>query len=114
MIFRISVPVPPGPYPRMIAVRTSCMKTTLRCASVDLYWRTLGSDLMFVAYDERPSDSPFVERVWRGRSGDAGEFLSVAASHVEIVIAHVRSTMVVTVRGPETHAAALRYPADAE
>ena len=57
---------------------------------------------MFVMYDERPSDSPFVEKVWRSRSGDSGELLSVAASRVEIVIARVRSRTLVTVRGPDS------------
>jgi AraC-like DNA-binding protein len=69
---------------------------------------------MFVMYDERPSDSPFVEKVWRSRSGDSGELLSVAASRVEIVIARVRSRTLVTVRGPETKPGLLRYPGDAE
>jgi AraC-like DNA-binding protein len=69
---------------------------------------------MFVMYDERPSDSPFVERVWRCRSGDSGEFLSVAATRVEVVITRVRSRTFLTVRGPETKPARLQYPGDAE
>ena len=69
---------------------------------------------MFVVYDERPSDSLFVDKVWRSRSGDSGELLSVAASRVELVIARVRSRTLVTVRGPETRPGLLHYPGDAE
>jgi len=69
---------------------------------------------MFVVYDERSSDSPFVDKVWRSRSGESGELLSVAASRVEIVIARVRSRTLVTVRGPETKPGLLHYPGDAE
>ena len=36
--------------------------------------------------DERASDSPFVERVWRCHSERAGTFVSVASSHCEIVV----------------------------
>lgn len=69
---------------------------------------------MFVVYDERPSDSLFVDKVWRSRSGDSGELLSVAASRVELVIARVRSRTLITVRGPETRPGLLHYPGDAE
>src|SRR5689334_20700194 len=31
--------------------------------------------------EERPSDSPFVERVWHSRSDDGGSFISTAESH---------------------------------
>jgi len=68
---------------------------------------------MFVAYEERPSDSPFVERVWRCRSEGAGSFLSIAAGHGEIVITRLRSRTL-TVRGPETTARTLDYGTDTE
>jgi hypothetical protein len=68
---------------------------------------------MFVAYEERPSDSPFIERVWRCRSACAGTFLSIAAGHGEIVITRLRSKMI-TVRGPETTVRALDYATDVE
>ena len=38
----------------------------------------------FLIFDDRPSDSPFVERVWRSHSTRAGSFLSVAASYCGI------------------------------
>src|SRR5262245_8197856 len=59
---------------------------------------------MFLTFDERVSDSPFVERVWRSRSLAAGVFLSVASSHVEIAITRQEGGVFATVRGPETTA----------
>ena len=53
-------------------------------------------------FDERPSDSPFVERIWRAESERVGDFLSVAASHWEMVVSKYRDETTVTVRGPET------------
>jgi hypothetical protein len=41
---------------------------------------------LFIIFDDRPSDSPFVERVWRCHSERAGRFLSVASSHWEMVV----------------------------
>lgn len=54
------------------------------------------------SFDERPSDSPFVERVWRAQSERDGHFLSVAASHWEIVVSKFQDQTTLTVRGPET------------
>src|SRR5215216_5766315 len=56
------------------------------------------------AIDDRPSDSPFVERVWRAHSERAGTFLSVASSHCEMVVTRHRGRIKVTLRGPETRA----------
>jgi Helix-turn-helix domain len=41
---------------------------------------------MLVTFADRPSDSPFVERVWRSHSERAGVFHSIAASHWNIVV----------------------------
>jgi hypothetical protein len=59
---------------------------------------------MIFAFEERPSDSPFVERIWRARSLCAGAFTSIAASHWEMVVMRDHGTITLTVRGPETHA----------
>jgi hypothetical protein len=69
---------------------------------------------MIFTFDERLSDSPFVERIWRTRSERAGAFISIAMSHWEMVVTrhHGRSTL--TVRGPETRATVLRCPAEGE
>lgn len=62
----------------------------------------------------RASDSPYIEAVWWSQSDRAGEFLSVAASHWEMVITEVAGNIHVTVRGPETQAKPADCPADGE
>jgi Helix-turn-helix domain len=57
---------------------------------------------MMFAFEERPSDTPFVERIWCAQSECAGDFLSVAASHWEMVVSKYRGQTIMTVRGPET------------
>ncbi|MCE7980924.1 MAG: AraC family transcriptional regulator [Caldilinea sp. CFX5] len=67
-----------------------------------------------LAFDGRSSDSPYIETVWRSQSDCAGEFLSVAASHWEMVITQLAGNLHVTMRGPETQAKAAYCPADGE
>jgi len=69
---------------------------------------------MFLRFDERPSDSPFVERVWRCRSERAGSFSSIAESHWEMVVTRRRGETFLTVRGPETLATSMNCDADGE
>src|SRR5687768_4715880 len=69
---------------------------------------------MFIRFDDRSSDSPFVERIWRSRSERAGTFLSVAASHFEMVVTRHRGRTFLTVRGPETKATLADCPAEGE
>jgi hypothetical protein len=69
---------------------------------------------MFLTFNERPSDSPFVERIWRSRSHSAGVFLSVAASHFEIAVTRHHGKLFLTVRGPETKATPADCPAEGE
>ncbi len=64
--------------------------------------------------DERPSDSPFVERVWCSQSGEGGSFISMAQSHWEMVVTKHRGGMTLTVRGPETRATPAFSPLDTE
>ena len=54
--------------------------------------------------EDRPSDSPFVERVWRCHSEGAAPFLSIAASRCELVVTRLQGKVTMTVRGPETRA----------
>jgi hypothetical protein len=61
-----------------------------------------GSEMMLFNFEERLSDSPFVERIWRSQTERTGPFLSIAASHWEMVIAKYHGHTTVTVRGPET------------
>ena len=69
---------------------------------------------MFLAFEDRPSDSPFIDRVWRCHSARAGTFLSVAATHCELVLTRHRGGLRVTLRGPETRPSPIDCPADAE
>jgi AraC-like DNA-binding protein len=69
---------------------------------------------MFMIFEERPSDSPLVERVWRCRSERAGTFLSVAANHFEMAVTRHRGRTFLTLRGPETRATTADCPADGE
>lgn len=59
---------------------------------------------MILFDEDRASDSPFVERVWRCHSEDTHPFLSIAASRCELVVSRFESKITVTVRGPETRA----------
>ena len=62
---------------------------------------------MLFNFDERLSDSAFVERIWRAESERMGDFLSVAASHWEMVVSKYHDETTVTVRGPETKATSM-------
>jgi AraC-like DNA-binding protein len=69
---------------------------------------------MFLSFDHRPSTSPFIDRVWRCHSARAGTFLSVAATHCELVLTRHRGRLRVTLRGPETRPSPIDCPAEAE
>ncbi len=69
---------------------------------------------MFLTFDDRPSDSPLVERVWRCHSDHAGTFLSVAANHFEVAVTRHRGKTFLTLRGPETKATTADCPAEGE
>jgi AraC-like DNA-binding protein len=64
--------------------------------------------------EERPSDSPFVEHVWRSQSDQPGAFISMAEIHCGIVLTKFQGKSILTVRGPETRATPAYVPADAE
>jgi hypothetical protein len=66
------------------------------------------------AFEQRPSDSPFVEKVWRTRGEPAESFTSVAVARSELVVTTQFGRASVTVRGPETKATTALIPADAE
>jgi AraC-like DNA-binding protein len=69
---------------------------------------------MLLVFEDRPSDSPFIERIWRSHSHRAGTFVSVAASHIEMVVTHVGGRRFATLRGPETRPTPADCPANAE
>ncbi len=59
---------------------------------------------MLIFDEDRPSDSPVVERVWRCHSEGNSPFLSIAASRCELVLGRLQGKVTMTVRGPETKA----------
>ena len=65
-------------------------------------------------FDMRPSDSPFVETVWRTRSMGGGSFISSAVSHWEMVVTRQKGKVTFSIRGPETKASPAPIPEDAE
>jgi AraC-like DNA-binding protein len=67
-----------------------------------------------LAFEERPCDSPFVERVWRSRSERADTFVSIAQPHFEMAVTRHRGRTFITLRGPETKATTADCPADGE
>jgi hypothetical protein len=69
---------------------------------------------MFLIFEDRISDSPLVERIWRCQSELAGTFHSVAACHWEMVVTRHKGRAFLTVRGPETKATTIDCPADGE
>jgi hypothetical protein len=69
---------------------------------------------VFIEFEDRLSDSPFIERVWRCHSARGGPFLSVAAGHVELVVTRLPGLTVATLRGPETRATTVQCPPNGE
>jgi AraC-like DNA-binding protein len=59
---------------------------------------------MLIFDEDRASDSPFVERIWRCHSEGPAPFLSIAASRCELVVGRLAGKVTMTVRGPETRA----------
>ena len=62
---------------------------------------------MLLTFEDRLSDSPFVERIWRSQSEHPGTFYSVAMSHWEMVVTKYNGDTILTVRGPESKATTL-------
>lgn len=70
--------------------------------------------MTFSFAEERPSDSPFIEKVWRVENEQTQPFISLAESLSEIVVAKHEGKLMVAVRGPETKATPATAPADFE
>src|SRR6516225_4618462 len=68
----------------------------------------------FIHFEDRASDHPFVDKVWRCRSERAGSFLSVAANNFEMAITRLGGKSSLTLRGPETKATTMDCPAEGE
>lgn len=68
----------------------------------------------FIHFQDRASDHPFVEKVWRCHSERGDTFLSVAANNFEMALTRLRGKSFLTLRGPETVATTMDCPADGE
>lgn len=69
---------------------------------------------MLLTFADRPSDSPFVDRIWRSHSERPGTFVSVAQSHFEMAVTRHRGRIFITLRGPETTPTEAECPAEGE
>lgn len=70
---------------------------------------------MFIHFDaDRPSDSPYIERVWSCHSDAGGSVLAVASTHWELVVTRLDGQTTVTLHGPETHPREVHCPANGE
>lgn len=67
---------------------------------------------LFLSFEDRLSDSPLVERVWRSWSGAGGPFVSVATTNLEIVFTDLGGQRFATLRGPETRPSVVDCPPD--
>jgi hypothetical protein len=65
-------------------------------------------------FDERSSDSPFVEKIWRIENDRVLPFLSVTKPHLMLLFGREHGKLTVSLRGPETKATAAHTPSDAE
>jgi helix-turn-helix protein len=69
---------------------------------------------MFLTFEDRPSNSPYVERLWRSYSTSAGPFHSMAEGNLELVVTRLAGFVQVTLRGPVTQAATVDCPANGQ
>jgi hypothetical protein len=69
---------------------------------------------MFPHFEERLSDSPFVERIWSTQSDRAGSFTSISTVFWSMVISKCNGRIGISLHGPETAATCKEFPAEAE
>jgi AraC-like DNA-binding protein len=70
---------------------------------------------MFISFDaDRPSSSPYIERVWSCHSTSGGPFLAVASTHWELVVTRLAGETIVTLHGPETRPREVFCPSNGE
>jgi hypothetical protein len=68
---------------------------------------------MTVEFEDRPSDSTYIDRVWRSRSDDIDEMTSIATGHWTLVVWEEAGCVHAAVQGPETRATRAPVPKDA-
>jgi hypothetical protein len=69
---------------------------------------------MDLTCEERRSDSPFIQRVWRSGDDQPGAFISIANGNWGMVVSRIHGKSSFTVRGPEIRATPAFHPDDAE
>jgi hypothetical protein len=69
---------------------------------------------MFPHLIQRPSDSPFVERVWMTESKNADAFTSISTVRWSMVVAKWNGRITLSLHGPQTAASRRAFPPDAE
>jgi hypothetical protein len=67
---------------------------------------------VLLTFEQRLSDSPFVERVWRSFSTSGGPFYSMAEPNLELLVAHMDGRTLAMLRGPVTRASVADCPPD--
>ena len=68
----------------------------------------------FFHLQDRASDHPFVEKVWRCCTDRGDTFLSIAATSFEMVFTRLKGKNFLTLRGPETAATLFDCPAEGQ
>jgi hypothetical protein len=68
---------------------------------------------MALVFEDRPSDSPYIDRVWRSRSHDIDEMTSIATGHWTLVVWEQAGSLHAAVQGPESRATRAPVPKDA-
>lgn len=68
---------------------------------------------MGLVVESRPSDSPYIERVWQSRSHHADRMTSIATPYCDLVFWEQRGLINVAVQGPESKASLAPVPEDA-
>jgi hypothetical protein len=69
---------------------------------------------MFLTFEDRPSNSLYIERVWRCYSTTGGPFYSMAEGNLEVVVTRLGGFVQVTLRGPVTQAVIVDCPANGQ
>ncbi|GAA2078517.1 AraC family transcriptional regulator [Actinomadura alba] len=67
---------------------------------------------MGLEFEDRSSESPYVERVWRSRSAGLDRMTSVATAHWNLVVWEEAGQARAAVQGPETRASMAPVPPD--
>jgi AraC-like DNA-binding protein len=68
----------------------------------------------FIHFEDRGSEHPFIEKVWRCSSERADTFVSVAANNFEMALTKLGGMTFLTLRGPETLATNVKCPGAGE